>query len=83
MISYDNLKDLLETIDMASPDSVKELTEEFKKFRTDTKPDMLKHLGDIMAGNDPLLTRTKKTMEDGAFNAIKKAEEIEETSDEE
>lgn len=83
MISYDNLKDLIETFDMASPDSVKELTEEFKRFRTDTKPDMLKHLGDIMAGNDPLLARTKKTMEDGAFNAIKKAEEIEETSDEE
>ena len=83
MISYDNLKDLVETIDMASPDAVKELTEEFKKFRTDTKPDMLKHLGDIMAGNDPLLARTKKTMEDGAFDAIKKAEEIEETSDEE
>lgn len=83
MISYDNLKNLVEVIDMASPDTVKELTEEFKKFRTDTKPDMLKHLSDIMAGNDPLLTRTKKTMEDGAFNAIKKAEEIEETSDEE
>lgn len=83
MISYDNLKDLMETIDMASPDTVKELTEEFKRFRTDTKPDMLKHLGDIMAANDPLLTRTKKTMEDGAFNAIKKAEEIEEASDEE
>ena len=40
MISYDNLKDLVETIDMASPDAVKELTEEFKKFRTDTKPDI-------------------------------------------
>ena len=83
MISYDNLKDLIETIDMASPDSVKELTEEFKRFRTDTKPDMLKHLVDIIAGNDPLLERTKKTIKDGAFNAIKKAQEIEETSDEE
>lgn len=78
MISYDNLLELMSQMDMATPENVEELTKEFKRFRTETNPEILKNLGDIMVNNDPLLARTKKTIEDSAFNAIKKAEEIEE-----
>lgn len=69
MISFDNLKELSKNIEIASPEYINALTEEFKRFRTDTNPEMLKHLGEIMAGNDPLLNNIKKNVENVAFEA--------------
>ena len=69
MISFDNLKELTKNIELASPEQVQRLTDEFKRFTTDTNPEMLKHLGEIMAANDPLLTNIKKNIEDEAFKA--------------
>ena len=72
MISFDNLKELSKNIEITSPEYINALTEEFKRFRTDTNPEMLKHLGEIMAGNDPLLNNIKKNVEDVAFEAAQK-----------
>ena len=72
MISFDNLKELSKNIEIASPEYINALTEEFKRFRTDTNPEMLKHLGEIMAGNDPLLNNIKKNVENVAFEAAQK-----------
>ena len=67
MISFDNLKELSKNIEVTSPEYINALTEEFKHFRTDTSPEVLKHLGEIMAGNDPLLNNIKKNVEDVAY----------------
>ena len=67
MISFDNLKELSKNIEVTSPEYINALTEEFKHFRTDTNPEVLKHLGEIMAGNDPLLNNIKKNVEDVAY----------------
>ena len=69
MISFDNLKELTKNIELASPEQVQRLTDEFKRFTTETTPEVLKHMGEIMAANDPLLTNIKKNIEDEAFKA--------------
>ena len=75
MISFDNLNELTKNIELASPEQIQSLTEEFKRFTTDTNPEMLKHIGEIMAANDPLLTNIKKNIEDEAFKASQMADE--------
>ena len=69
MISFDNLKELTKNIELASPEQVQRLTDEFKRFTTDTNSEVLKHMGEIMAANDPLLNRIKTNIEDEAFKA--------------
>lgn len=73
MIAFDNLRDLVDTFDMASPESVQEMTRAFKNFTSDSNIDMIKRLGDIMANNDPILTNIKASVEDGAYKAMKAA----------
>ena len=69
MISFDNLKELSKNIELTSPEQINELTEEFKRFRTDTSPEVFKHIGQIMASNDPLLNNIKNNIEGEAFKA--------------
>ena len=69
MISFDNLKELSKNIELTSPEQINELTEEFKRFRTDTSPEVLKRIGQIMASNDPLLNNIKNNIEGEAFKA--------------
>lgn len=79
MITFDNLKELTKTLESASPEAVNELTREFKNFTTDTNIEMIKRLSEIMANNDPLMTKVKDTIEEGAFRY---AQTIGEDSDE-
>lgn len=79
MITFDNLKELTKTLESASPEAVNELTREFKNFTTDTNIEMIKHLSEIMAHNDPLMTKVKDTIEEGAFRY---AQTVGEDSDE-
>ena len=70
MISFENMKDLSTIIDKASPDAINQLIDEFKKFKTDTSPEMLKTYGDILASGDPMFKRAKDAIETGAYNAV-------------
>jgi len=67
MISFDNLNELVKNIELTSPEQIDRLTQEFKNFTTNINPEIFKHMGTIMAGNDPLLTNIKNTIEDEAF----------------
>lgn len=67
MITFDNLKELTKTLNSASPEAIDELTKEFKNFTAETNIEMLKRVSDIMAHNDPLVTKVKDAIEDGAF----------------
>jgi hypothetical protein len=77
MIAFENLRDLADTFDMASPESVKEMTRAFKNFTSDSNQEMIKRLGDIMANNDPILNNIKTSVEEGAYKTIKAAKEKE------
>lgn len=79
MITFDNLKELTKTLEVASPEAVNELTREFKNFTADTNIEMIKHLSEIMAHNDPLMTKVKGAIEEGAFRY---AQTVGEDSDE-
>lgn len=79
MITFDNLKELTKTLEVASPEAVNELTREFKNFTADTNIEMIKHLGEIMAHDDPLMTKVKGAIEEGAFRY---AQTVGEDSDE-
>ena len=67
MISFDNLNELCKNISIVSPEEVTKLTQAFNNFTTDTNPEVLKRLGDIMAADDPLLANVKNAIEDNAF----------------
>ena len=75
MISFDNLKDLMENIQVTSPEQIDRLTDEFKQFKTETNPEFIKHLGDIIALNDPLLNGVKENIENAAYEAVTKTTE--------
>ena len=67
MVSFDNLKELSKNFELASPEHIDRLTDEFKRFATDTNPETLKNLATIMSANDPVLNQVKNTIEEGAF----------------
>lgn len=69
MISFDNLMELSKAVEITSPEQIDKLTDEFKRFRTELDPEMLKQLSNIMAGNDPLVTTIKTAVENEAFKA--------------
>lgn len=69
MISFDNLTELAKNIEITSPEQIDRLTNEFKRFRTETNPEILKRLGDMAAINDPLLYKIKDNIENEAFKA--------------
>lgn len=79
MITFDNLKELTKTLEVASPEAVNELTREFKNFTADTNIEMIKHLSEIMAHDDPLMIKVKGAIEEGAFRY---AQTVGEDSDE-
>lgn len=73
MISFDNLNELSKNFELSSPEQVQQLTDEFKRFTTETNPEILKALGNIAAANDPLLTNIRTSIEDAAFKASQMA----------
>ena len=75
MISFENFKELLEELARLTPDSVMQLTNEFKAFKLDSNRELIKNLADIARNNDPLLTKVKDGIVDGAWNEIQKAQD--------
>lgn len=73
MISFDNLSELSKNLELTSPEQIQRLTDEFKRFTTETNPEVLKSLGNIAAVNDPLLTNIRTSIEDAAFKASQMA----------
>ena len=74
MLSFENLSVLIDELKGMDPNSINELTQEFKKFRLETKPESLIALGNIAASSDPILHSIKHNIEDGALNAVKETE---------
>lgn len=70
MISFDNLKEITNGIQLTSPEQIDRLTNEFKRFTIETNPEILKSIGKILENNDPLLTEIKNNIEDMAYEQI-------------
>lgn len=67
MISFDNLKEISDAIDLTSPEQIQRLTDEFKKFADEMDPQKLKGIAQMINMNDPLLKDIKDTIEDKAY----------------
>lgn len=74
MLSYENLFTLIEQLDHIDSKSIEDLTNEFKLFRVETRPESLKVLGDIAAKDDPFLYNIKETIEKSAIDSLKEIE---------
>ena len=72
MLRFDNIKFLCSLIEKMTPDSVDELSKEFKRFTNDIDATVIKNLADIARNQDPLLHSIKETMENGAYESISK-----------
>ena len=75
MISFENLKELLEEISKMTPESVDRLTDMFKSFSLKDNSELIRNLADIARHHDPLLTKVKDSVVEGAWNEINKAQE--------
>lgn len=75
-VSYDNLKNLIRTLEATTPENITDLVDAFNKFTMETDPAKLKLFGDIAAFNDPLLVGIKENIIDNAYEAIKEVENI-------
>ena len=73
-LSFDNIKQLMKEIQQTSPEEIEKLTSAFERFTLDTKPEVFKAMGDMMANEDPLVHEIKEAVLDGAYNAATKAE---------
>lgn len=72
-VSFDNIKELLSELSVTMPENIDALTNEFKRFRMETDPDLLKNLNNIAGFNDSLTKSVKEGIEE---NARKVAKEI-------
>ena len=70
MISFENLKELLEEISKYTPESIDKLTESFKSFTLKANSDVIRNLADIARNNDPILTGVKENIIEGAWKHI-------------
>ncbi len=70
MLSYENLFVLVDELKGLNSEDIARLTDEFKMFRLETKPESLIALGNIAASSDPLLTTIKASVESAAYDAI-------------
>lgn len=69
MFEYMNVKTLLESLNLASEDSVNSLVEEFKSFKLAQTPEILKYYAKISEVNDPLLNTVAENIKEKAFEA--------------
>lgn len=70
MISFDNLRLLLENLNQLDIGNIEELTREFKEFTFKANPETIKNLAEIAQFNDPFVTEVKKQMTDKAFEVL-------------
>lgn len=81
-ISYENVKELMDTMGQIQLEVMQETLNEFKKFRESATPEMLHDMADIMKFNDPNLYKIKEDVLDSVadqLERIDKAEKIETT----
>lgn len=76
-ISYENILELLDTMNQIQPDVIRESLEEFKKFRESATPEMLRDMADIMRFNDPHLYEIKERVVDDALTQLEKMDALE------
>lgn len=74
MVSFENLKELLEEISKMAPDSIDRLTDMFKSFSLKDNSELIRNLADIARHQDPLLTKVKDSVVEGAWKEIDKAQ---------
>ena len=81
MISFENLKELLEEISKYTPESIDKLTESFKSFTLKANSDVIRNLADIARNNDPILTGVKENIIEGAWKHIDNMQKKQEAED--
>lgn len=74
MVSFENLKELLEEVSKMAPDSIDRLTDMFKSFSLKDNSELIRNLADIARHQDPLLTKVKDSVVEGAWKEIDKAQ---------
>lgn len=79
-ISYENLRELMNSMSAIQPEAIEAMLAEFKQFRESATPEMLHDMADIMRFNDPNLYHIKESVIDSAADQLErmdKAEKIE------
>lgn len=69
-LHFDNIKELLQSVNLASADEIQQLTKAFENFTLNTNPDILKQYNDILATEDPLLHVVKNSVEEVALKTV-------------
>ena len=69
MFSFENLYNLVETINKMTPDSVEELTKEVKRIRLESDPQILHDYATLARAGDPILHKMADAIEDTAYKA--------------
>jgi hypothetical protein len=70
MISFDNLRLLLDSLAQLDVGNIEELTREFKEFTFKANPETIKDLAEISRFNDPFVKDFKEGMSNAMFNAL-------------
>ena len=76
-VSYDNLVELTETIGAIDSEGMKAVVQEFRRFREETNPAVLKDISDIIRYNDPNLHQLKSEVVDEALEQLEKMDKLE------
>ena len=71
MFSFENLYNLVETINKMTPDSVDELTKEVKRIRLESDPQILHDYATLARAGDPILHKMADAIEETAYKAAK------------
>ena len=71
MFSFENLYNLVETINKMTPDSVEELTKEVKRIRLESDPQILHDYATLARAGDPILHKMADAIEETAYKAAK------------
>lgn len=72
ILSLRGVQHIAESFARINPDALDRLTDEFKKFTLETKPEVLKMYADISAFNDPVLANVKEGIEQSAAQTFYK-----------
>jgi hypothetical protein len=70
MISFDNLRLLIENLAQLDVGNIEQLTEEFKAFTFKANPETIKNLADISRFNDPFVQEFKTGMTNAMYKAL-------------
>lgn len=71
MFSFENLYNLVETINKMTPDSVDELTKEVRRIRLESDPQILHDYATLARAGDPILHKMADAVEETAYKVVK------------